>query len=112
MMGWESFKRGVHYQNCIFHFLNKRSQINYHIFSNPMESRCKKFAVVTSDFCTDISGTRRGILFIHVKDVWTSRVTFITDDCACDGTRDGSGGGGGGGSGEDTSGPSTSPLNM
>ena len=70
----------------------------------------QKVCFVASDFCTNISGIRRGILFIHVKDVLTSLVTFITDDIACDGTHDGSGGGGGGGEG--TSGPRTSPLNM
>ena len=65
----------------------------------------QKVCIAISDFCTEISGTRRGISFIHVKDVWTSRVTFIT---ACDGTHDGSGGGGGGGGGgEETPGPCT-----
>ena len=42
--------------------------------------------VATSHVCTDLSGTRSDVLLIHVNDVWTSRVTFIIEDCACDGT--------------------------
>ena len=81
------------------------------IFSNPMESKYKMFAFHYPVSAHSISGTRRGVLFSHVNEVWTPRVTFITDDCAS--ACDGSGGGGGGGGGEgDACGPCGALLNV